>query len=335
MTAENLLFCSVSIQIIWRKCIFFSYWTIGKLLLQADKVFRQCLDVPGRPARSQGGRPTSLSIFEALGEHHIATSEASLRETTYVAITVSKFPMLSFVNEPISHLASPAVRSMIDILSDTMLESGSIPTNIATAYNSLSPYVVDASALSSSSFSPPVSLDLLVPNDGDGIVELSASQPNVLDDAVFHRLYSVDAPELYSTSFINVNGNILRRRNGHLSHLALHFYLHSFSKPKGTALIFKENPRFGRTPVDKYLRPLSSFWFAWFQVPSSAELQMLDAITEVLHGQEGSVRSRLMSNFSPRTAETEKPFFLHMNALLVVSGFCYTYAKWVVTSVNT
>lgn len=286
------------------------------------------MDIPNRP-RSQG-RPTTLSIFEVLGEgEYLATSEASLRETTYVAMTMSNFPILSFVNEPISHLTSPVVRPLVEILSDTLLESCSIPQSIATAYNSLSPYVIDASTLSSSSFAPPVSLDMLVPNDGDGIVELTLrpTQPNVLDSAVFHRLYAIDAPELYCTSFINANGKLLKRHNGHLSHLGLHFYLHSFGRPKGTALICKENPRFGKTPVDKYQRPLSSFWFAWFQVPSSAELQLLDGIMSVVDDQADSVKSRLMSNFNPRVAETENPFLLNLNALLVVSGFSHTYTK--------
>ena len=303
------------------------YWSIGNLLLRADTVFKQSLDIPSQPPSQ--GRPTTSSIFETLTEgNYLAASEASLRETTYVAMTMSTFPILSFVNEPISHLANPVVRPLVQIVADRFLECCSIPENIAMAYNNLSPYLTDVSSITEASLSIPVPLDRLVPNDGDGIIELSvecSTQP--LENAVFHRLYAIDAPELFCTTFINAGQKIFKRHNGHLSHLGLHFYLRSFGTPGGTASISKENPRFDTTPVDRYQRPLTTFWFAWYGVPTPSELSLLNEIRKVVEGQEQSVQSRLMSSFDPRDARNGRPFLLNLNALLVVSGFCHTYTK--------
>lgn len=298
--------------------------------MEAEKVFKQNLDVP--TSRSvQAGRPTSVNICEVLGdEEFLAASEATLREATHLAMTLSHFPLLCYANEPISHLTSSSIRPLVDILADTFQESCSVPDNIARAYDSSSPYVNNASCISPSSLSCNIPLELLVPNDGDGIVELTVHprQPNALHNAVYHRFHAVDAPELFCTSFVKVNNNdVLKRHNGHLSHLAVHYYLVSFGRPRGTSLICKENPRFGMTPVDKYQRPLSVFWFAWFQIPDSVELLILDDIIASIEGEEDSVRSRLMSSFNPRDAAIERPFLLNLNALLVVSGFCHVYTR--------
>ena len=276
------------------------------------------------------GRPTSISIFDVLGNgEYLAASEASLRESTYVAMTMLNFPLLSFVNEPISHLANPSVRPLVQIMSDTMQECYFVPENVDRAYGNISAYVTNAASIRSSSLSLPIQLEMLVPNDGDGVIELSVrpQQSDVLQNAIYHRLHAVDAPELFCTSFINANGNVDKRHNGHLSHLAVHYYFHSFSKPIGTSLICKENPRFGETPVDKYQRPLSSFWFAWLQKPNPTELILLDEILASIEGQEDCVRGRVVSSFNPRDAVTENPFFLSLNALLVLSRFCHVYTK--------
>lgn len=301
-------------------------WPTGDLLLRAETAFKQSLDVPNQAPSK--GRPTTSNIFQTLSEgNYLAASQASLRETTYVAMTMSSFPILSFVNEPISHLANPIVRPLVQILADRFLESCSIPENIAVAYDNLSPYLTNASSITEASLSIPVPLDRLVPNDGDGIIELAESSTQPLQNAVFHRLYAIDAPELFCTTFINVGEKIFKRHNGNLSHLGLHFYLRSFGRPGGTANIRKEYPRLGTTPFDKYQRPLTTFWFAWYAVPTASELSLLDEISKSIEGQEESVKSRLMSTFNPRNAGNGRPFLLNLNALLVLSGFCHTYTK--------
>lgn len=278
----------------------------------------------------QPGRPTSTSLFEVLSnKEYLEVSEQSLRDTAFVAMTLSNFPLLSYVNEPISHLANSSIRPVVQVLADTFQESCNIPLNIAEAYDISSPYVNSASSIRQLSLSNQVPLEMLVPNDGDGIVELAAqpTHPGALQDAIFHRLHAVDAPELFCVSFINANGKVLKRHNGHLSHLAVHYYLQQFGRPKGSSLICKEVPRFGDTPVDKYQRPLSVFWFVWYQKPKAAELLLLDEIMESIESEDDSVRARLMTNFDPRDAACEMPFLLNLNALLVLSGFCHVYTR--------
>ena len=269
-------------------------------------------------------------MYEVLSNNeYLQISEQTLRDAASVAMTVSNFPLLSYVNEPISHLASPTIRPLVQLLADTFQESCSVPHNIAEAYYNSSPYVSSASSLTQLSLSNPIPLEMLVPNDGDGIVELTEqpTQPGALRNAIYHRLYGIDAPELFCVSFINANGKTLTRRNGHLSHLAVHYYLQQFGRPKGTSQICKENPRFGDTPVDRYHRPLSVFWIVWYQRPSSDELIILDEILASIEGEEDVVRSRMTSNFHPAYAAPNKPFLLSLNALLVLSGFCHVYTK--------
>ena len=304
-------------------------WPTGDLLLGAEKRFKGTAPTATRTS-NQPGRPTCTNVFEVLSNNeYLEISEQSLRDAASVAMTVSNFPLLSYVNEPISHLASPTIRPLVQILADTFQESHSVPHNIAEAYYNSSPYVNSASSLTPLSLSNPIPLEMLVPNDGDGIVELTVqpTQPGALQNAIYHRLYGIDAPELFCVSFINANGKTLTRRNGHLSHLAVHYYLQQFGRPKGTSLICKENPRYGESPVDRYRRPLSVFWIVWYQRPSSDELIVLDEILASLEGEEGVVRSRMISDFHPMDATTNKPFFLNLNALLVLSGFSHVYTK--------
>lgn len=124
----------------------------------------------------QPGRPTSTSLFEVLANVELLeVSENSLREATHVTMAVSKFPLLSCANEPISHLVSPTVRPLLQILADTFHESYSVPHNIAIAYEHQSPYVSDASQVKADFVSDPIPLEKLIPFDGDGVVQLSTN----------------------------------------------------------------------------------------------------------------------------------------------------------------
>lgn len=247
---------------------------------------------------------------------------------TYVTMTTAAFPLLAFVNEPVSHLCNGVVRQSVLIAADIMEEQFTVPTNIAEAYEPLSPFVTCVDNISLNSLSQPISVKKLVPNDGDGLVEIrNQAQPqDPLAGAVFHRLHAIDAPELHTTHFIKVsNNNIFKRRNGHLSHLAVHYYLRIFE----SATIHKEQCRFGQAlhVTDKYNRQISSFWFLWKRSPSLEELPVLDEIIKSLTGSEPSVKARIMSNTDPRNATPEQPFLLNINALLVLSGFCHVFTK--------
>jgi len=245
-----------------------------------------------------------------------------------VAISMTNFPLLAYVNEPVSHFTSAAVRPIIKMLTDTFHEQCSVTQNISLAQGLRSPYVCRAGDIPR--LSAPLPLHLLVPNDGDGIIELLRNHhhDDPLRGAVFHRMFGIDAPELFCTSFINVNGKIMKRHNGHLSHLAVHYYLGSFASSQGTAVVCKEMPRYGTTPTDHHGRELSVFWFVWSGRPQENELAKIDEIISILDNSTDAVRGCLMStNINPRQANDEHPFFLNVNALLVLSGFSHVYTK--------
>ena len=301
---------------------------IGGLILKADSVFKEQLSSVPVAGPQPRGRPTSLSIHEVL-QDLLGVSETSLRECTYAAMTTSIFPLLSFANEPVSHLTSPTVRQVLKMLTDTFHENCSVPNNIYMAYKYKSPYVSHASEMPL--LSTPTPLHRIIPNDGDGLIELSQnyqSQRDPLRDAVTHRLFGIDAPELFCTSFLNVNGKTMKRHNGHLSHLAVHYYLNNFACPHGTAVICREVPRFSVTPKDFHNRNLSVFWLVWHNSPRDNELDKLDEIISTVSHLEDSVRGCLVStNVTPRQASEEQPFLLNINALLVLSGFAHVYTK--------
>lgn len=292
--------------------------------MRADAHFKE---VSGAhvPTTSRG-RPTTKCLFDVLGKSgQSVISEGTMRETTYVAMTVAKFPMLSYVNEPLSHFSTAGVKSTAQLIADLLQESMVVPSSISTAYTTMSPYKLDACALQSQDLSDSLPLSRLVPNDGDGIAILQA--PNSIHLSQHHRLFAVDAPELFSTSFINNNGSISKQRNGHLSHLALHYYLNSFTEPQGTGRVCIERSVNREILTDRYDRPLSSFWFVWSACPNDKELAMIEAIIEVLHTEEANVKRRILNMANPRAANNHYPFLLSLNALLVLSGFCVVYTK--------
>jgi hypothetical protein len=151
-----------------------------------------------------------------------------------------KFPLLSFANEPIPRLANGDVRSSVQLLADTLQESCSVPNNIDLAYVNISPCVKCCRDKSI------ISLSAYIIRD----VNTKWWWWGTLQNAIYHRLYAVDAPSLYCTSFITADGILNKRRNGHLLHLAVHYYFNIFVRPRGTARICKEN----------YLQVLTILW---------------------------------------------------------------------------
>lgn len=304
---------------------FCSFPPKGQFLLDAEVHFKSQNSASNNEPAQGRGRPTTNSMYEVLANTQNAIfSEAALRETTYVAMALSKFSLLSFVNEPISHFSSSLVRSSIQLLPDVLQESMNIPPNIGSAYSNISPYVLDVADIKPESLSPMIPIQKIIPNDGDGLVVLQ--EEHQLHDAIFHRLFAVDAPELYCTSFANSDdGHTRKRRNGHLSHLALHFYLNSFAGPNATGTIRREYP-LSDEPKDKYNRPISSFWFVWLFSPNEDELLVIDRIQHLI--QNHSASCRVMSGINPRDATPHNPFLLNLNALLVLSGFCHVYTRY-------
>lgn len=269
------------------------------------------------------GRPHANSIYEAISFYDPSLPARSLRDTTYVNQSLSKFPILSFVNEPMSHFQNASIKPFISTITDVMHERSSVPENISNAYRYCCPFVMRSSNLSLNSLQE-ISKSLLLPNDGDGIAQLSddrdPSQP--LMNAVFHRLYGIDAPELYSVSFVTINSKTFYRRNGHLSHLALRYFIETFKSAK----VYVERTVLAQQ-VDRHNRPLSSFWFGWQEKPTSDELKLLDHLEQLLRTEPLEIKERVMSQIDPRMASEHQQYFINLNALLVITGFCHVFVK--------
>ena len=127
----------------------------------------------------------------------IGISETTLHEMTYITMRADGFPLLAFVNEPLSHLSNGIVRKSVMLARDIIEEQFGVPTNTALAYEHSSLFVTCVNDISPNFLSPPLSGEQLVPLDGDGLVELRNQSQDPLSGAVFHRLHAIDAPELY------------------------------------------------------------------------------------------------------------------------------------------
>ena len=83
-----------------------------------------------------------------------------------------------------------------------------------------------------------------------------------------------------------------------------------------------------REPKDFYDRPLKEFWFEFLTTPSDSELRILDAIIRNCEILEAAEKAVLLSSFDPRLASEDRPFYLSLNALLVVSGHCHVFTRY-------
>lgn len=122
----------------------------------------------------------------------------------------------------------------------------------------------------------------------------------------------MDAPELFSTYYINVNDKILPWRNGHISHLAMHYFITSFVQ-YGSGKIFLERPK-SNVPLDPFGRNVSSFWFQWQASPTQGELEILSKIVILVENLDQCVQNRLMNTtIQPREATAQNPFLLNLS----------------------
>lgn len=69
--------------------------------------------------------------------------------------------------------------------------------------------------------------------------------------------------------------------------------------------------------------------FCFFLIfPSEHELRILDAIIQKCEGTDAQEKTVLMSSFDPRMATVGSPFYLSLNALLVLSGNCHVFTRF-------
>ena len=73
---------------------------------------------------------------------------------------------------------------------------------------------------------------------------------------------------------------------------------------------------------------MNEYWFKFLASPPERELRILDAIIETCDGLEANQKAVLLSLFDPRLTTAERPFYLSLNALLVLSGNCHVFTRF-------
>lgn len=287
---------------------------------------------PDVPVQRSHGRPYFNSILDILdGIDDLGASASSLQDQIAVFNTVSKFPLLNYVNEPMSHFVSSEVRSAIINLPARIHHTCDVPSNIHEAYNNTSPYKSVVCDNGSPELSDKIRYPTVIPCDGDGLVmniDIDSDKP--LENAVFTRLFGIDAPELAAIHYVKTDDlqHVYSKRMGHLSLCAVHLFLRIFVL-NGTAQLCEELPAEGMdTPHDYYGRPLKEFWFKYMTPPSDEmEARFLEFVEKLISNQ-SELRKRLMSPFPVCNATATSPFLLSLNALLVVTGFCHVFTRY-------
>ena len=112
--------------------------------------------------------------------------------------------------------------------------------------------------------SPPLDINTVVVNDGDGLIlGVDPDSESPLRNATYTGLNYIDAPELFAVHYIRNEDRdeVLEQFKGHLSLLEVHFFLDLFVR-KGRAQFCNQMPREGIPELkDFYDRPLKEFWF--------------------------------------------------------------------------
>ena len=73
---------------------------------------------------------------------------------------------------------------------------------------------------------------------------------------------------------------------------------------------------------------MKEFWFKFLTSPSEYELRILDAVIQKCDGLDAQEKVVLMSPFDPRLATVASPFFLSLNAFLVLSGNSHVFTRF-------
>ena len=304
--------------------------TIGQFVSFCQSEHNQLASSQQNESQSRG-RPKVSSLLEILdGMEDLGASSSNLQDQVTIYQTVSNFPLLNYVNEPMSHFVCSNVKSAIAHLSDRIHAECDIPSNLYEAYQKSHCYNSVVISDEKPNLSEEIQYCTVTPNDGDGLVmNIDMHSDNPLENAVFTRLNGIDAPELYTVQFIKTDDlqHVFRKRVGHLSLCAIHLFLHIFNESNGTELC-EEIPRDGYDePIDLYDRPLKEFWFK-FPAPPSPPARNYITSLENMVSSKPELRKRLMSPFRISTATVTEPFLLSLNALLVVTGFCHVFPKY-------
>ena len=207
-------------------------------------------------------------------------------------------------------------------LQDALVRNGTIPQSVADAHIINSPYVTSAEQIEECSLEQ-ISTTRVISCDGDGLVILPNENAKSVNGGTFIRLYGIDAPELDAISYIKVGDRDYTRRNGHMAHLALTFYLQQFR----SAMLCKEIPANGVLPIDPYEREIGSYWFKWTQCPKDSEMLVIDKVINLVDTSLEATKDRIMSSQDPRVSTEQHPFLLNLNALLVLGGVALVFTR--------
>ena len=125
--------------------------------------------IPDVPVQHSRGRPNYNSILHILdGIDDLGASASSLHDQIAIFNPVSKFPLLNYVNEPMSHFVSNEERTAIINLPARIHHTCDVPSNIHEAYHNTSPYKSVVCDNGSPELSDKISYATEVPCDGDG-----------------------------------------------------------------------------------------------------------------------------------------------------------------------
>lgn len=288
--------------------------------------------LPDEEHQRRRGRPRVSSLLDTLDSiESLGASSSCLQDQVLIFQAISNFPLLKYVNEPMTHFVCNDVRLAIRHLPAALHHKCDVPENIQDAHINLRPF----RSLVSDQESPPLSGDMsysnVTPCDGDGlVVGINLDHREPLENAEYTRFYGIDAPELSSVHFIKTNDfqHVFCKQVGHISLCAVHLFLQMFLL-SGSAKLCEELPREAAPqPRDVYNRALKEYWFKFITPPSQhLEKVFLQSLEELVPPTSES-RKRLMSPFPATMATAANPFLLSLNALLVVSGFCHVFTKY-------
>ena len=304
-------------------------FSIGEFLSASIKAHGSTLpDEDHQPCRR---RPRGSPLLETLDSiESLGASSSCLQDQVLIFQTISNFPLLSYVNEPMSHFVVNDVRLAIRHLAAALDHKCDVPGNIHDAHINMRPF----RSLVTDEESPPLSGEMrfstVTPCDGDGlVVGINFDHREPLENAEYARFFGIDAPELSSVHFIKTNDlqHVFCKQVGHISLCAVHLFLHMFLF-RGSAKPCEELPREAAPqPRGIYNTAPKEHRFK-FTTPPSQHLEkvFLQSLEELVPPTSES-RKRLVSPFPASMATASNPFLCSLNALLVVSGFCHVFTR--------
>lgn len=305
-------------------------YSIGNFLSACIRKHRE-LTSHQEGARGRG-RPRVDSLLDILdGIAEFGTSASSLQDHVLLFQTVCHFPLLNFVNEPMSHFVTGEVRAAVANLADRIHHDCKVPDNLHQANINGNIFASTVSNTQSPPLSDPINYQTITPVDGDGFAtNIDRNKEKPLQDAVYVRFHGIDAPELSAVHFFKTNDldHVFVKRIGHLSMCAVHFFLRLFIS-QGSAELCEELVREGfLQTIDVYNRPIKEYWLKFSSSAVTESEQTFIEYLEILVNGKPEMRERLMSPFQITTACPSKPFLISLNALLVITGFCHVFTKY-------